>query len=169
MSALLVKSIRTYNTVDLFIWCRKFHLMGARHPNVDKRFAIGFYQIYQALKWGNSHNNPNAQESYMACAIHLICVLAFLDIDVFKRFGSDLRKINYNPNIDERELLLNLAHAQQMLVYLWATSSSRKSRYESKIVGECLTYVIKTCIGCVPKNRREYAIQDATEIMSGSL
>lgn len=173
MTKLLVKSLTTTNTVEFLAWCRKFHLSGPRRPSIDRRFSIGFYQVYQALKWceNGDTDNPNYHESLMASVVHLTCVAEALDIDLYPRlYRTDLKNIVFIINeLNYKETLLRLAQTQQMLVYLWAGSSSRTTRYSKTIVEDNLIQLILSFIMRVPKNKRLDALEHATEIMSGTL
>lgn len=168
MTKLRTKSLRTTKTVELLQWCRDFHLDGPRRPSVDRRFGIGFYQIYQALKWEDV-TNPNCQESYMAACVHLICVAEALDVGLEQELESDLTKELHTTELEYKVVLESLAHVQQMLVYLWSGSSSRTTRYRKETVRADLGKVIRRLIGMVPQNNRSEALENATEIMAGAL
>jgi len=173
MTQLRIRSTYNLNTVDFMAWCRDLQFNDAYRPNVNVRFGIAFYQIYQAIKWESKDGNlnPNAQESYMASAVHLTCVMEYFDIDLYSYLMvPNLRSISSRGTLDYKEILYNMAHTQQMLHYYSnMKKTSRNSRFNKNSLKNSGCVCIKQLISMVPRNSRANALQNATEIMTGAL
>ncbi len=154
-------------TGKFLVWCREYDRHGNFPCNALKRFAIAFYQVYQGIAW---HGTPNADESYMACVVHLVCMCEHLDVDLYKEIGEvHLSFLPYTQEpIDPLTTLVAFSQVQQMLVYQ-STQYSRSSRYKKLVVQKQTGVLIKMLLARIPKKKRREALHKATSIMTKDL
>lgn len=165
--------IRTNNLIELQEWCRDYHRYNKHPTDFFTRFAIGFYQIYQGEAW---KDEDNRNESFAAAAVHFIMVSEILELCLEKymtNWFSQLTGEN-KVNIDWKNLLCVLSKAQQHIFYKHKTYKlnpdyQRKSRYNAETLAVCLRHAIVMLLGAIKPDLREYAIEDATAIMTGRL
>ena len=161
-----MRPIETTDLIDLQIWCRDYHRNTKYPSGLERRFAIGFYQIYQGMEWKNS---ASADESWAAAACHFLMVGEHLNLGIEQHLPRDI--ITWSKTSFTDALLHDLSLAQQHIVY--ATNPSkikRKSRYNPEILEKTLANVIGMCLGGrIRPNNRSKAIYDATSIMAGVL
>jgi hypothetical protein len=162
-----IRSIETTDLVELALWCRDYHRYNKYPCSFDKRFAIGFYQIYQGIVW----DGLNRYESFAAGAIHFLITLEALDlstVDIPRNLLSeDSAYINWQT------LMLHLSRAQQHVLYRYQLEikkgTSRSTRFNPELLAKDLSFAIDALICAIPCDSRAQAIFDATEIMTRRL
>jgi hypothetical protein len=133
-----------------------------------RRFAIGVYQIHQALDWAGT---ASEYESWAAAAIHFGAAAESFNIPIEQGvFGSGpIVAIPLGVG-GIRSVLYNLSKSQGQLVYATNHASiKRKSRFNRRIAIEALGFLVRDCISMIPEHRRYEAIYKAMEIMTGEL
>jgi len=161
--------IKTENLIDLQLWCRDFYRTTKYPSDEMRRFAIGFYQLYQGIDWGNS---ASADESYAAAAIHFLVIGEMLNLDIETYAPTELRVLVYSRSTSlYMSLLRNLSKAQAMLVYMTNDENvvNRKSRYNPDTLASCLGEAVRLCFRLIRPLDRAKAIETATQIMTGVL
>ena len=155
------------NLIELLNWARDYHKTNKYPCDFLKRFAIGFYQIYQGIAW---KDNDNRYESFAAAGIHfLVCSeIVNLNLEQHKSLPVDLLELS-QWSISPVDLLFHLSRAQQMLIYLDNKTTTRKSRYNQKLLALDLSESVKILFSAIPQNNRNLAINDAINIMTGIL
>ena len=168
--------IRATDTTDIFElveWCQEYR-KSPRCNTIDpmRRFAIGFYQIYQGMKW---RGTASEDESFAAAFMNFLMVIDLLDLHIEESMKGDLLNWGlsnircYSLNFHE-DLLYTLSHAQQMLVYYSdRTGIKRRDRYDKNILTTELVIAIGILIDRIPKNKRAEAIFNATSVLTGEL
>lgn len=162
-----IRSIETTDLVDLALWCRDYHRYNKYPCSFDKRFAIGFYQIYQGIVWGGL----NRYESFAAAAIHFLITLEALNLSTVN-IARDLCSED-SAYINWEMLILHLSRAQQHILYRYQLEihkgTSRSTRFNADVLAKDLSFAIDALICGIPCDSRAQAIFDATEIMTRRL
>ena len=161
-----MKSINTANLIELQLWCREYETWTPYPADALRRFAIGFYQIYQGIEWQGS---DSADESFAAAAIHLMIVgeKLKLGIEAYTYLNFSLIPWEKDPF---RVLIHTLSKAQCHLIYSTnAKNVTRRSRYSEDILSSSLAYAVKDLFGLIEPIKRPLAIETATTIMTGRL
>ena len=164
-----MKSIKTTDLIDLQIWCREFSYKTKYPADEMRRFAIGFYQIYQGIEWKDT---ASSCESYAAAAIHFLMVSEMLELDVETYLPRDLGDSAYGTTDGVFKCLLyKLSKAQSYLVYMTNEKNivNRKGRYDPSKLCSCLSSCISHCFGLIRPADRAKAVELATQIMTGVL
>lgn len=167
MSATL-KAEHVRTRVEFQDWCRRLHREGPHPCDPMRRFAIGVYQIHQAIDWVGTESE---YESYAAAAIHFTAAAESFEIPIEQGvFAAGLvATIPFGVG-GVRSLLYNLSKSQVQLVY--ATNSSRfkrKSRFNKVTAVDTFSFLVRDLISMIPPHKRESAIYKAMEIMTGEL
>lgn len=170
---------------ELFTWCGEYHNWcwqdsGSARRQIQplQRFAIGFYQIHQGIKWADTSSED---ESFMAAAVHFACVAEALGLSshygIFKHYKLidtmpyNYADVNHGQNGDWKSLIEMVSEAQQHVFYEWMGSgtSRSKSRYDPDRLGILIGRIVFFLISMVAKSQRGVALEEATEIMTGAL
>ena len=156
------------NIISLQTFCSEEIFRNNKYPaSPQRRFAIGFYQIYQGVEWGRS---ASADESFVASAIHLLTVGEMIEIDIENHISLKITQIEYNRTPDFKYLLYVLSKAQSQVIY--GTNHKgikRKSRYKPELLAELLGRAITILFGMVEPGKRQLAVETAITIMTGVL
>ena len=160
-----MRPIETTDLIDLQLWCRDYH-RNTRYPSsVERRFGIGFYQIYQGMAWTGTKSHA---ESFMAAVCHFLMVSEMLELYVEQHLNRDITK--WKGSLDWRQLLYNLSLAQQHVIYYTNEKGiQRKKRYDQKVLLKCMVRIVETLTSHVDKKERKQGIYTATSIMTGVL
>ena len=155
------------NLLKLQEWCR-WYWRNTKYPcAVDRRFAIGFYQIFQGIDWKKS---DSAWESNMAAVIHFLTVGEMLELDIESYVQNNFMKLEHEKKLLYKQVLRELSFAQSMVIY--GTNKKgikRNSRYNPDKLARSLGFVIEELISVIPINKRKQAIETAQQIMTGVL
>lgn len=168
-----IKPIKSSELIPLVNWARDYHRHNRYPCDAMRRFAIGFYQIFQAISWRD--NAQNRAESLASASIHFLICMEASSVFAERRLPRNLIYIETVPMNCER-VLFHASRAQQMLVYgaQWHGTSGlvktiRSSRYKAGQLEEDLSACVSCLIGAIPSHQREQAIEDATRIMTERL
>jgi hypothetical protein len=166
VSAIRVRSFDGQTVAELQSWVRSYVLEGPHPCEPLKRFAIGFYQLWQRDAW----NDPdNRDESTAAAAIHFWAVAELLNLPVEDGLPFALEDIEPCP-VNPARLLFVLSRAQQHVVYSGHPARiKRGSRYNQEQLRLDLREVISMLFGGIPRGRRGHATSLATAAMTGAL
>jgi len=160
-----VRPIKTIQLVDLQKWCKEYHQSTKYPSSIERRFGIGFYQIYQAMDWKTTNSS---WESWVAGACHFIMVCEVMDLWLETGLLYDMTE--WQQVLDDRGLLRALSLAQAQIIYCTNENNiQRKSRYKESILVDCMCSIIQTMVAKVPSDKRAEALYDATSIMTGVL
>lgn len=165
---LLLRAEYVKSMVELQDWCRRLHFEGTHRCDPMRRYAIGIYQIHQAIDWLGTDSE---YESWAAAAIHVIAAAEAFDIPTEQslqgfRLVTDLpcRGRTYQG------LLYGISKLQGQLVY--ATNPAtirRRSRFNKSVAADAVANVVIDLLGQIPREARGSAIYKAMEIMTGEL
>ena len=156
--------------VDLCLWVREWVRL---HPNADlcksvmERFAIGIYQIYQALDWKGTHC---AYESWAAAAIHFIATAELFDVGVENHLPMKLAgKVDVFP--DDAKLLWHISRAQQYVFYGYLGKKTKRSerRANKAVLTDALGELVRHTVCRIPSPRRSEAFELAEEVICNAL
>jgi hypothetical protein len=139
----------------LSTWCRLYQLEGPWPVDGARRFAIGVYQIGQALEWDDASVVLPAAQSWCAAVMHFTCAGHAFGVDALARLGERLDDLG-EPG-SAREVLLWLSKAQQMIVYAAQTNARWVSRFSLEALQGRLEALIESCLAHVPAQLREEA------------
>lgn len=153
--------------VELLDWARRLHRMGPHPCDAVRRYAIGVYQLYQAVDWSGTGSED---ESNAAAATHIAASSEALGVCIEQ--AADWKDLDDIPfgNGGDRLLLYHLSKLQGQVVY--ATNSStiqRKSRFDKGIAAASGANILTILLGRIPANKRVQALYEAMEIMVGEL
>ena len=166
MTQLRVRSFTGDTFADLQQWVRAYVKEGPHPCDQLKRFAIGFYQLWQADTWADAENR---EESLAAAAVHFWATGELLNLPVEQGLPFALEDIEPSP-VDPQRLLFMLSRAQQHVVYSGHPARiKRGSRYQAAQLQVDLAAIISMLLGAIPRERRKIALAQATFIMTGSL
>lgn len=158
------------NIYDIVFWCRDYERRNNYPTTIDRRFAIGFYQIHQGISWKDG--GINKYEAYASATCHFMMVAErlYLCVDT----GMDIRLEDFPFMMMDSvalSLLSNLSAAQQQICYQSAQNKAkgRKSRYSAVKLNKHLATTICTLISLIPSEFRSDAFQAASAIMTKDL
>lgn len=161
-----MKPITPTDMEHLSFWCREYQGHGPIPISPDKRFAVGVYQIAQAMKY--CWDNPAAWQSYCAAAMHFIMSGHGHGVDVAAELPDHLPELGtVVPKTEWDNFLFAVAHAQQQIVYAMHESgkTTRASRYDPLILRGRLARLVKICFAQVPPDYVEQGCFDEMHIL----
>lgn len=175
---MILRAIHTTELIPLLNWAKDYHRHNKYPCDALRRFAIGFYQIYQAMEWKERAaglKGDNRHESLASAALHFLIGLEAAGIGAERWLPRDLVEIPSQP-FHATPLLYCLSRSQQMLVYYTQSSglpglkkTVRASRYNAEQLGTDLTASIKQLLAPIEPSCRAQAIEDASRIMTEKL
>jgi hypothetical protein len=167
-----VRSTDTTNLPDLIEWCRDYNRYNIYPCSFDKRFAIGFYQIWGGMDWGDG---DNGNESMASATLHFLMVLELANLKAEKDLPISLLDPPFRRP-DWKELLRRLSRAQQHILYAsqligtaGTVQTSRSRRYKPAVLELDLTTAIHILLFGIRPEKRSQAIHDATTNMTQKL
>lgn len=162
-----LRAQHVHTLIELLDWSRCLHRYGPHPCEPVRRYAIGVYQLYQAVDWAGT---PSEYESNAAACIHIIAATEAFDIPIEQVLCEPLLDdISFGRGSND-VLLYHISKLQAQLVY--ATNSStirRKSRFDKGIAAASAAIIIRILLGRIPYGKRVQAIYEAMEIMVGVL
>jgi len=128
------------------------------------RFAIGLYQIGQAVRWG-----PEAgMESVGAACIHLIGAAELCEIPMHQHLPH--RFSECQGRFDASDVLSSLTRAQQQHVYIvrCTPGTIRAKRIDRRVLGQETAHLVTACMSLVASRFRGEGIGQAMEMLAST-
>lgn len=176
-----VTATQTTEIVPLMNWARKYHRFNKYPCDALRRFAIGFYQIYQAMDWRGVAEGPsgtvghNRNESLASAGLHFMICMEAASLAAERKLPRDLMELQTLP-FHATPLLYCTSRAQQMLIYYTQSAglaglkkTVRASRYNPEQLETDLAAAVKLLFQSIPSHQRAQAIEDASRIMTEKL
>lgn len=180
----MIRPLETENWCEVVAWCRDYHRWNKYPVGLVQRYAIGIYQIHQAMEWRQreiAKGRPellNVAESYMAAFLHFQMTIEAMEMKWIwtlpeggarEVFECDLTLYETKPMCWERMMYLTSKIMQQVFYKTRMMKTQRGSRFNevmtSKLFGELQVHLISA----VPSYLRKAGIYHASKIMSGTL
>jgi hypothetical protein len=155
---------------DVIYWCRDYNRRNKYPATVDRRFAIGFYQIHQGISWKD--HGVNKYESFAAAILHLVMTSEAVGHEGFEVKITEV-KLSEFPDKSIREEALNLlaalSCAQQQICYGSVSNkvTTRKSRYNPSLLQKKLGESVRILLCCIPTELRKHCLLEASNILCG--
>lgn len=170
----VVRATDTTNLVDLGQWCRDYNRYTIYPCSFDKRFAIGFYQIWDYIDWKESTVNRDA--AVAAASIHFIMVLEACELRIEAHLPIELKELHCLGELAWKWLMLHLSRAQQHILYrsqvkgmAGTVKTVRSTRYKPDLLERDLSTAIIHLLSAIKPEQRSTAIFDATSTMTQKL
>lgn len=147
-------------------WAREY----SKHDggNSVMRFAIGVYQIGQAVGW---KDGDGAVESACAACLHFIGAAEMCRVDMYTFLPILFSFARYaHEEYDASRLLRAIATAQQQHVYIarCAPGSVRANRINLHTLGQATAEVVRLLLSRVPRAARSAGFASEIEKLSAS-
>jgi len=163
----------TLDLPELEEWARSYAKHGPYSQPVNIRYYIGIYQLGQGLSW---EGTDSEYESYASSAIHLLGAAGMLDISIAEisapHILEDMKQVDtWTKDKVFKNIQKNMCMGMMHVHYGHSTMGNmqRKSRYDPGRLQHHIFQTVAGLFSLIPKEKRAWAVLEATKIMTGAL
>lgn len=172
----VIRPLETEDWRAVAEWCRDYNRWNKYPVPMLQRYAIGIYQIHQAMEWTDAMNKA---ESYMAAFLHFQMTMEMMEMPwlsnrieidfAAEKSWWDLTRYVAMPLAAERTLYLISKIQQQCFYKTRMMKTQRGSRFNLKMTTDLFAELQTRLLAAVPTYLRKEGLYHASKIMSGTL